>query len=263
MLKKLMRKLRGTREDEPNTGQSSAGSQHRERAARVQVSDLADISFLRTDLARPARLIINNVSTSGIGFFNDPDDKIPGAGAELSGELTISGKAFPCTVQVAHVSPGVVGCSFRSNVADLAKALSKYFVYEIEGLGLTEVPKEMLNKEPDGTLRWFTGKNSCELTYVENAGKVIRFTLMFFGNYLEGSVKEGIRFGVVSSDERSGPRQVKGSNLVYWADRWSDDMMVGVQRFLDRIPRLDRDHARQIITLIFSAAQKAPRQQQG
>lgn len=200
------------------------------RAARIPIEPLSGVSFSGFDVV--------NLSEDGVGLSNTLLIAPPEVGEVLSGSLTLPSARFPVELKVAFVSRSAIGCAFVGEFSGLKSEIQRHFKIQLSALQLIEVNPEILKEEKDGKARLFRGQNNCELFFVEDAGKIARFQLSFFGNYVEGGAGLRTRFGFLSAGIETDKPKYKGSSLVRLVPELSPEVLKSASTFLDHIPEL-------------------------
>jgi hypothetical protein len=153
--------------------------------------------------------------------------------------------------RVVHVGKAQTGCQFVGHDAEVNKWVQNYFSLELSAMTMIAVNPTLLQEDPDGTPHWIHGKNNCEIFFITNGEKVIRFNLTFFGNYVEGG--EGMRpkYGQIVEEENSvGKPRHKASALIRWDANLAGQMEKYAIRFLESIPHLQDIHRNAISQML-------------
>lgn len=231
---------------------------HIQRASRVALHPLfplLDIQFLLVSPIHEEPLQILNISTSGIAFFKGSLREV-NIKDTWQGNLDVGGVCFPTQLAIARVSNDSIGAAFVSPSVDLARAIAKYLSPEISAVNMTAVPSDNLQPEPDGTPYWFHGENNCELHMVCEESRVLRFHLVFFGNYLEGGAGLPLKFGQVAADEVSDKPGYKGSSMIKGGLKMDSELKQIIIRFLKHIEKISPQHKESLIELIEISSSK-------
>lgn len=224
--------------------QRSAGG----RLPRAKIEPLHEIGFQFASADDP--LQIANISAGGIGFIKSSLERWPEPGSIIEGRLTIAGSRFDVKVKVAHASAAVVGASFEQPPKPMGAKIREHLLAELSALNMVCVPRENLRDEPDGTPYWFHGTNNCELYFVERAGTIVRFHLVYFGHYLEGSAGKPLRYGYVDEDRDDVPEH-RGPALVRWGKSINAESLSTAIRLLQNIQELSPQLRQGILSLIY------------
>jgi hypothetical protein len=222
-----------------------SGSFHM-RAVRIRIFSAHNISFDLFSSSARKRLNVTNVSTTGIGFSKDEDSSWQALGQKLTGQLNLRNSSFRVSLEVRHVTQGTVGCKFISTETSLEKAIEDYLVYEITALGLKSVDKEHLATTEEGEPHWFIDPKGNELYVIEKNNELLRFHIVFLGNYVEWKKGNLVKVGIVLSDRNAKPLRHKGSHVVRFSDSVPKEISVVVGRLLENIPQLNLEIKSQI-----------------
>lgn len=188
---------------------SSARFERTMRAPRVRVTTLHRLSFdcrnLAPQVSKPVE--IANISATGIGLVNDGKIQWPSPGATLEGSLRFENEKFEVRLEIMHVGDSAVGCRYLGATDELQRFLLRYFRIETSAARMVQVNPDVLRAEEDGSPRLFRGLDNCELYLVEKNSKLVRFSLVFFGNHIESDAAGSTRFasnsGALKRDEIS------------------------------------------------------------
>lgn len=206
---------------------------------------------LRLSAGAGAAVPITNISTAGLGLLRAGMEQVPETGGRIEGALELEGRRLDTILRVAHVSPTVIGCAFEEPSADLKAAILRYFEVEISAVEMKEISPAFLKADPDGTPHWFRGRNNCELFFVtDSRDGLVRFSMAFFGNMVEGGLSEETRFGHVVDtvdEEAEFKPGYKASALVSWAPDPERDLSELARRFLKGVSGLDSRHLASIL----------------
>jgi hypothetical protein len=181
---------------------------------------------------------IANISVGGIGFLTEHappvnDRKI------FSVTLHVDALKFEVEVEVVHTDKGITGCRFQNPSANLVAGISKYFVTELAALKVNMVETRD-DAGSSGKVLFFRGQNNCELLIQEIGGVLQRFSIILFGNYIEGDGEGHLSFGEKIEDKRiSLPRGVhlfKPRQAALSADM--QHLMESAKRFVDGVAGL-------------------------
>ncbi|MCM2277886.1 MAG: PilZ domain-containing protein [Oligoflexia bacterium] len=196
------------------------------RPPRVRLGELHSVSFKAREpagVAEGGELRIANLSAEGIGFVKDLR-AWPEPGATISGTLRIGEFFQEVKAEVRHQGGNLVGCRFVETGPGFRERILQSFLTELAALRMVRVNPDVLQRPEDGFPSLYVGENGCELYVIESAegsGELVRFTLSFFGNQIEGT-GEGELWG---GELRSG--------------RISPELLLTAQRLLSNIDGLD------------------------
>ena len=218
------------------------------RAPRVAIHPPSKLEFASDELGFD--VIVANISSSGIGFFCDPEQRWPEKGREFRGNLLIEDETFPLHLKVVRISPRTIGCIFIGDLTALKKALDHHFSVEFSASNTSKVNSEILKTESDGTPHLFRGSDSGELFFVESDGKLLRFQLSFFGNYIEGGDGQKTKFGHVHAETGRDKPKHKGSSLVQLSSQAPEGVKELAKRFIMNIPGLPPEKSKFICDAI-------------
>ncbi len=218
------------------------------RAPRVPISPLHRVHF---DLESPTHALglkLSNISTSGIGLIVENNTISPGS--PLKGRLVFNQKTHvPIEMKAIHITHGIAGSHYLNPSSDLKKAIQDFFKLELAGLGTMKVNPKYHKKETDGTSAWITGDN-CDLYYVAEEDKVIRFKLTFLGNHFTAAQGKPLYVGHVSSGHSSDDEiRYKGSDLLEDV-KISKELIESALTVINHIPHLSDAHRSGIIQMI-------------
>ena len=222
------------------------------RAPRVRILPLHNISFIlgASDTVQPISL--SNISTTGVSFIRDSRQVWPQTGTIIDGKFLFQGREYPASMQIVHISGNMVGCQFSTAVREvISPMVLRYFELELSALQLTPVNSNFLKKPEDGEPRWFRGKDNCELYYVENEGRIVRFNLTFFGNHIEGGDKLPLRYGEVVVDDEitdADGYKIKETALIRPRGALSPEVMGMTFKFVANIDSLSESHRSELLT---------------
>jgi hypothetical protein len=224
------------------------------RADRAQVLELHGLHCILKEQTGHKAPQIANVSTSGIGFVCESLPTWPANGETLEAQISISSlgaatpaeQVFSVRLKIMHQQNGIVGCQFQAPEKAFAKALVQLFDVEFAALRLVKVSAALLKPVDDGTPYWFEGEKNCSLYYVVNAGRLVRFTLSFFGNCVQAGEGQPLRFGEQVLDPNKVDRAYDSRTTYRWEDSWPREMLRLAERFLDTVPTMAEGEKEQI-----------------
>ncbi len=218
------------------------------RATRVEVIPFHDVTLkIFTGVSDEKGLNLSNISASGIGANPCDGMPLPLKGDIISASVVFPDGRFPVTLRVAHASELALGCAFIAEFSNLKAEILRFFSVELAAKELVEVNALILKAEPDGQPRLFRGRNNCELFLVEYGGKIVRFQLSFFGNYIEGGDGLKTKLGFLTLAQTDKPKY-KGSSLVRLVSELSPEILQNAMKFIENIKALPEEQ-REIICL--------------
>lgn len=217
------------------------------RAVRVSVFSSHQIFFELFSGPQKKLIEITNISTSGVGLRRDQDTTWQALGQKLTGQLKIQHKYYRVTLEVRHITMGIVGCRYISSEPDLYKAIEDYLVYEITGLGFKKVDGQHLSDVEGGTPQWYVDSRGNELYLVEREGQVVRYHIVFLGNYVEWRGQSGVKVGMVLSDRKAGASNQKQDHVIKFSDTIPKEIENIVKRILTSVRDLDLKIKEQIL----------------
>ena len=110
------------------------------RAPRVTLVPLHHIYF---DLRAPIscnKLLIANISTTGMGFFKEKVENLPTTnGTPLTGTLHFQEQSADIELKIVHVNGEIVGCCFTNLPGNFENKLSRYFQVELTAMQLDKI----------------------------------------------------------------------------------------------------------------------------
>jgi len=210
------------------------------RAPRIKILALHNIHFTSPQLPHPSEFTLANLSISGLGCILH-DASWPPPGSTVEGFLKIEEIAHPTTLRVIHLNHGIAGASFQNPSIQLIRAISDYLDIELAAVNLKAVPSTNLKEEPDGEPFWFYGTNNCELFFVLKDDKIVRFYLTLFGNYVEGTLDQPLKYGKVQENTQDRIAH-KESATILWQPTWDQRLTDLTDRMLLNITKLQPEH---------------------
>jgi hypothetical protein len=213
-----------------------------DRDARVQVLSAHQLSFRKKDPVDQDQSIIPviNVSMSGIALLRGQVFGEAKRSEKIDGDLFVSQSVFSVQLDIIHVTNQVLGCRFIAPSFELKQAIVRYFDLELAALSLSEVNPAVLQRAEDGSPHWLLGKNNCELYFVENDGRLVRFYGAFCGNYFEGERSGTTRFGQVAFDQPRNDLGYPRSTLLNVEQNVAPEMVEACIRFIECIQTLSK-----------------------
>jgi hypothetical protein len=256
LLAKTFGKMRGIQSDSSqNKDQASPGIFHkkedalRRKHARVKLVPLHAVNFELGDGAK--KIGLSNLSISGMGLFTE--NLPPGLKSDdlIEGKLSCGTQSAKINARVVHVGKQITGCQFVGHDAEVNKLVQSYFSLELSALTMISVKTELLQEDPDGTPHWIHGKNNCELFFVSQGSRVVRFNLTFFGNYIEGSEGAKAKYGqIMEDDDGLGKPRHKSSALIRWDAQLAAQLEPYALRFLSSVPHLEEEYREALSRMI-------------
>jgi hypothetical protein len=221
---------------------SAMGNGKVDRAPRINLASLKGISVRLVDPPTSQEIRLANLSTTGMGLLRSSQVEWPPSGTVLKGALNLSGERHVFEARLVHLSSEVAGCVFLIRQWEFIEAFQRYFELELSALKLNQVNPLLLKKEEDGDARYFQG-NGNEIFFVENSDaqgfqQVVRFHLIFMGNYFEGQKGKSVRFGSVVEEELKDKPTYPGSEMLSFTREVPDQMIEAARRFVDNIREL-------------------------
>jgi len=216
------------------------------KTVRVSVGPIHQITFRVKDGNDYHDGVLLNISYGGLGFRSF---KVLEVGMTIDAVLGINDNLFEVSLIVEHVRPTMIGTSFATYSPALIIELGKYFNAEIHGLSLIEVNENLLRHTDEGKSHFFRAQN-CEIFYVENSNRLIRFEITFYGNYIEGEPGFPARFGYLDEAPVATGMHHKGSTLIQTSDASDSETIQEIHRFVinsDKIPEILRVQIAEII----------------
>lgn len=218
------------------------------RATRVQVIPIHGVTLkILSGENSDKTLALSNISASGLGANPHQGMPLPRKGELLQATVLFPSARYPVKIRIAHSSELAMGCAFIEEFSILKNEILHYFNVELAAKELVEVNSDILKGEPDGAPRLFRGRNNCELFLVEHEGKIVRFQLSFFGNYIEGGEGLKTKLGFLSSTQNEKPKY-KGSSIVRLVSELSPEIIHNAMKFVDNIKMLSTEQ-REIICI--------------
>ena len=219
-----------------------------ERHTRVQVVPFYDVTLNVLDQGKSEKILkVANLSASGVGAIPEAGMQLPNKGDRMTGSMVFPDGKFPVTMKVAHASDLAIGCAFVEEFTNLKNEILRYFSVELAAKELVEVNADILKSEPDGAPRLFRGRKNCELFLVENDGKIVRFQLSLFGNYIEGGEGLKTKLGFLASAQDEKPKY-KGTSLVRLVSEFSPEILSNATKYVENIQALSSEQ-REIICI--------------
>lgn len=233
------------------------------RAPRIPLTALHKISYLwhkgghnrmclqeqeqEQRKATPIPLSIINISTSGVALAHSCFEHWPNTGSQLKGSLLISENSFPLALQIIHFTKEIVGCAYVEPTKTLVQAIEKHLLVEMNALKMNPMDTSQLTPLEDEQAHWFHGEH-CDLFYTLRNQQILRFNVVFFGNYIEGGTDRPIRFGVVSEAKDFS---TDNSKSIRWLQTLNAHQLESIIRMIQNIPTLAPSHREAILKLIF------------
>lgn len=223
------------------------------RAPRVKILPLHNIGFRPKGPLLTPLFPVANVSPNGIGLLAESFKHHPKPGDLIEGSLVIGRESHAGVIKVVHVTSKIIGGSFENPSSSLSAAILNYFQLEIAAIALRKINPKFHKSEPDGASAWFHGDN-CELYYVHEGDRVLRFQMAFFGNHVDGNEKGAVSTGQIVEDEPgSGGPKHKGASIIREDLTTSKALLEAAHRFLVNIEDLPDAHYQAINTMLTRA----------
>jgi hypothetical protein len=197
-------------------------------AAAIELRDPQGAGF-------PAQ--VANISSTGLAILAAPGIDWVQPGSALPARLTLAGQPFEVQLETVWRKAQTVGFRFQEpSLSAMRSAIPRYFAAELAAGRTHAVPPSVLKAQPDGDPALIMGDNGCELFLVMREGRLVRFTLTFFGNYVEGGDGGETRYGTVAENERAGPRY-RGTDLIQWG-KADPEVVQNMRRFVLGVSQL-------------------------
>ncbi len=209
------------------------------RTPRIQIKALRKIFFRPQDPSLGKKMIVLNVSTTGIGLKPPSSFALIEEGEEIVGTLESRNKKINVTLLPVHKSAHFIGCAFVKPSIELQNWISLYFDVELAAMKLVGISPSHLSQKstPGEEVRWFFGKENCELYYVHRQNALNHFHLSFFGNYFEGGANLPVRFGYLIEDLEI--QRFKRSSMIRLMTKIPPDLLNKAIHFVEAIEDLD------------------------
>lgn len=261
LLKKLQGWLSTQNENRENQGETelSAKAAHSlrawvARAPRIKPSPLHGLIW-RGNAGE--QWPIENLSVSGIAF---EAGSAPGSlqeGHTIEGSVCFDQEKYYVAAKVVHVSDRGVGCQFVSPTAELQSRILNRFHIEISALRMVAAKSGFLKAEPDGQPFWMHWGEHCELHYVFQGEKVIRFSATLFSDYVEAGIEQPAQFGRLMEEPRDSAHKHAASILVSARKEIPEELIEIFRRFIGAAPNLDPNHRKQLLQFLPSSKEGA------
>jgi hypothetical protein len=193
---------------------------------------------------------LGNLSVSGMGLYTSDLPSGIKSGDLIQGCLVSSQDRVQVQAKVVYVSRSVTGCQFVEHDTQVNRWVQSYFNLEITALNMISVNPTLLQEDPEGTPHWIHGKNNCELFFISNGDRVVRFNLTFFGNYVEGGEGVKPKYGQIIEEDGIGKPRHKSAALIRWDASIAEQLEIYATRFLSAIPHLDEVHRKEIAKML-------------
>ncbi|MCM2324156.1 MAG: PilZ domain-containing protein [Oligoflexia bacterium] len=208
------------------------------RPPRIRMLPLHAVSFRVTDPAALGEVSVANISAEGIGLVPKPGSW-PAPGGILAGELRIGEGLSEVKAEVRHANERLVGCRFVQIPEGFRDRVLQAFFTELSALRMVRVNPEVLQRVDDGVPSLFVGDNGCELYLVEGPdGVLVRFTISFFGNVLEGGADGKLQGGQLQDEDSDGEPRYKGSAMHVATGPVSEDLLLTARKLLSNVEGL-------------------------
>lgn len=218
------------------------------RAIRIKIHEEHRVSFYT---GKEKHLILN-MNSNGIGLSAESFSELPKENQKINGILVIENDSFPLDLEVVYANKHV-GCKILSISKECTRKISHYFADELIASKLYPLKTENLKPDPDGTPAYYVGEDSCELFFVENEKKLIKFSLTIFGNYIEIDKNEQVHHGKISieDDSESNNMSYKKPDLILTSQSaLTKENKDKLEKFILNIDNLSHEHKVQMIGLL-------------
>jgi len=186
---------------------------------------------------------IANISIGGLGFFSEnnpikPEDK------KISIILNINTNRFKVDIEVMHRGEDIIGCAYLDPSPSLVATIEDYFKTELLALKMS-----MVETRDEAESKWktiyFRGQNNCELVIQEIEGELQHFSIILFGNYIEGDANKTLCVGEkIGSELIAAPAGVHFYKPVPVANR---HLIESAIRFIDYVQGLSEKRKKSIL----------------
>ena len=225
--------------------------QHIKRPIRFRVNHIHRVKFLTMN---NEEIQICNISCEGIGLQTSSFPLKPHKSQLINGTLIINEKPLKAVLKVAYVTE-VVGCSIVNFENFEKHVIAEYFSHELAALALYPLSSENLKKDPDGKANCLVGEDNCELFFVENGKKLVKFNITLFGTYMEVNRDKVIYFGKVLDTDDSGPLKYKKSDLIEALNfKVTPELKEGMVRFISNIDNISDEYKNEMIEIVKKAS---------
>jgi hypothetical protein len=187
---------------------------HLARAPRFHFSIFENLVFKIKTTSESHQLEIFNISSTGIALLYNESIPIPN---QFDGFLELNGTTFNIELQVIHKTKEVVGCKFISHSEKFISSLQKFFKMQFIASAFAEVNSDFLRKPENGSVHWFIDGSNNEIYYTLQNESVSLFYITLNDRYIEGTAKNIIKTGQLSSD-KAKDLAMKSSRTVNYDD---------------------------------------------
>ena len=198
---------------------------------------------------------LENISSTGLAFMAGTHDNLIEKGHIVECQLIIDDIVFEIAVEVMYISQALIGCKFVKSPPHFKAKLSYYFYHELLASTLYPIKSEKLNPDPDGDQVFLMGEDNCELYYVKQENKLVKFNLTIMGNYIEVDKNKNFFFGNIVEDESSeGLNKYKGSNIIQKDPHYTQEVKNNIIKFINNVDELPQDFRSEMVKLIKASA---------
>ncbi len=201
------------------------------------------VQWVKEDLDYKA----SNISITGIGLFLGGREGAP-IGGKVSAEIRIDQSKFIVELEVVHKIDEVMGCKFQNSTEEMKESIKNYFSKELAVLKLSKVETRKLEESTEKTL-FFHGLNNCELLVREKDENLQHFSLILFGNYIEGS-SEGINVIGEKISNFDTTTSIKGVSLFKTIQYLDFHLLESAAKFIEGIEGLSPKKQRWILAAL-------------
>ncbi len=192
---------------------------------------------------------VANISIGGIGFFSE-NRSFNGNRNPLI-QLNIDTKKFEVRIGIIYQGDKVTGSYFINPEAKLTEAIENYFVTELAALKVNKVESKS-EGATHGKMIFFRGQNNCEILIHERDDLLAHFSIILFGNYIEGSGNGPLCFGEnIDSSIMERPNGVHLFKSLQEADPYFIESAI---RFIDSVRELSDKQKKSIISLLANSS---------
>lgn len=209
--------------------------QYRRITDRIRILPIHGVKFFRKNESKPVELI--NLSVGGVGFLRSTIEPAPNPSESVHGYFLFKNKQYPVSLRVLHASPNVVGCIFEGDNKPIRDMIFEFFSVELSAARMKEVKSSVLKAVEDGKPRLYRDEGNCELFLVEDGEGLLRFTLTFYGNYIDCDEKTGLTFGLIE-ENAEGEFEYLDSAGIKHLPSLPEEIMQAAVRMVDGIDGL-------------------------
>ena len=225
------------------------------RPMRIKILPQHKLLFITNKNVPSLNYTIENISATGIAFVANSNTTPINKTDLIQGQLIIDNDVFDIVVEIMHVSSNFIGCKFIKTPAHFKAKLSYYFYHELLASTLYSIKSDKLNVDPDGDQVFLMGEDNCELYYVKQENKLIKFNLTIMGNYIEVDKNKNFFFGNIVEDESSeGLNKYKGSSLIQKDPSYNLEVKNNIIKFINNVDELPQNFRNEMVELIKASA---------